>query len=184
MRLVKILTPIALVLALLLAGAPAQSQTKSPCAPGGPSAAYPPKACGLRLAKGQAAPGETVGVEGDGYKPNSTVSIEFRSAPVHVATATTNGTGSFATTFVVPANATFGRHTVAGIGQKVNGEPLELTADITISAAGTQGAGASRGGTLPRTGAFIAGAAGVGVALIAVGAFVVASSRRRRVHTS
>lgn len=168
----------------------AVAQTKSQCAPGGPQSTpaqpnnpsqYPPNECGLQLGKSQAAPGEPVSVSGDGYKPNSSVSIEFRSAPVVVGSATTNAQGSFSTTITIPSTASAGQHTIAAVGVNANGTAREETAAITISAPASadRARADAAGSTLPRTGTAIALYTIIGLALIAVGVFAVMAVRRR-----
>lgn len=159
------------------AGAQAQPQ-RSPCSPGGPTAQYPPQACGLRLGQSTARPGERISVGGDGFAPNSRVRIEFRSQPVELASVTANSAGSFDTTVVIPANASLGQHTIAAQGTNPTppGGARELTATITIV-----GAAAAPGGTLPRTGAADALPLALGgAALVGIGAVAVVAARRRR----
>ncbi|HEX7167981.1 MAG TPA: LPXTG cell wall anchor domain-containing protein [Acidimicrobiales bacterium] len=171
---------------LVVGGTVAEAQTASPCAPGGPSNPanpnnpYPPSACGLRLGKTQAAPGEAVPVSGEGCAPNSTVTVRFGSTVL--TTLQSNAAGAFSTTVSVPSTAPLGRSTISVACTAVNGRPMELAADLTVVAA----AGAERsrapqaaGSNLPRTGAAIGLTALAGLALVALGAFVVAAVRRR-----
>lgn len=191
MRVVRLLLVVVAVSVVGAFSSPVHAQTRSACAPGGPASGpdtsnpsqYPPNECGLRLGQTTARPGEPVDVAGDGYRPNSTVSVEFRSAPTFLASTQANSAGSFSVTVTIPANASPGRHTIAGVGQNPNGTPRELTADITIVAAGAErGRSASAAGALPRTGQSIALAAAGGLALIAVGAVAVRAARRRTVE--
>lgn len=191
MRIARMLLIVMAVAGVSFLAVPAGAQTRSPCAPGGPASRpanpsnpsqYPPNECGLRLGQSQARPGERVDVAGDGYRPNSTVTVEFRSAPTFLASVQTNSAGSFAVSVTIPADASSGRHTIAAVGVNPNGTPRELTADITIVASGAGERGRSNAAaTLPRTGAGIAAAVGGGVGLIVVGLFAVRSARRRTV---
>ncbi|MGH9177231.1 MAG: hypothetical protein ACRD0N_01565, partial [Acidimicrobiales bacterium] len=91
-------------------------------------------------------PGTPLPVSGSGFAPNSTVTIEFRSAPVMLATTQANRAGVFATTVTTPADAAPGDHVLAAMGVDPAGRPRELTATITVA-----GATASRDADLPRT---------------------------------
>lgn len=177
MRLRLLLVPLVAVLpALALAGAPASGQTASPCAPGGPTPQYPPAACGLSVALSQARPGTPIPVSGSGFAPASTVAVEFRGPGATLGTAQARPDGSFATTVVLPLDATPGTHVLAATGTDPLGRARELTATITVL-----GVTASRGVDLPRTGAGSVVPAGVaGVALTGVGALLVLAVRRRR----
>lgn len=166
-------TLVAFLPVLVLAGSPASAQG-SPCAPGGPTAQYPPSACGLTVAQSQVRPGQPLPVSGAGFRPGSTVSLELRSAPVSLGSAQAGAAGAFSTTVVIPADASPGSHTVAATGVDATGAARELTATVTVL-------GAAAGADLPRTGAGFAVPAGTaGVALVGVGALAVVASRRRR----
>lgn len=179
MRLRLLLSPfVALLPVLALSGAPASAQA-SPCAPGGPTAQYPPSACGLALGKTEVRPGESLSVSGAGYRANSTVSLEFRSAPSSLGSAQAGAGGAFSTSVTIPADATPGAHTIAATGVDASGAARELTGTVTVL-----GAVATRGGDLPRTGASFALPAGLaGAVLLAVGSVAVLASRRRRTAT-
>jgi PQQ enzyme-like repeat protein len=60
-------------------------------------------------------PTTTATVNGTGFGPDETVSVDFDTTPA--ATAITSADGSFATGFTVPAAALPGRHTVTATGQ-------------------------------------------------------------------
>jgi LPXTG-motif cell wall-anchored protein len=161
---------------------PNNNGNNNPCAPGQggtpPSRSqYPPSQCGLRLGQSQARPGEPVSVAGDGYKGNSGVSIDFHSTTTNLSDPTTNGSGSFSTSVVIPSNATPGQHTITATGTNPDGTPRELSAAITIT-------GGS--GNLPRTGSSsktIPLTVG-GIGLIVAGGAAVAFARRRRTTTA
>lgn len=185
MRLRVLLAPLVALLPVLVVSGPTASAQQgpppglgSPCAPGGPAAnnQYPPSACGLALGRSQVRPGEALSVSGGGFRPNSAVTIVFRSAPVTLGSATTDASGAFTTTVTIPADATPGTHTIAATGVNPNGTPRELASTITVLGAET-----ARGGTLPRTGASMAVPVGIsGAALVAVGSLAVLAARRRR----
>ena len=152
-------------------------------APGQPSSRppqYPPGQCQLQLSRSTVAAGGTLRASGSGYDRNSPVNIQLSPGGQVLATATTDGNGQFARDITIPSDVAAGRYTVAATGYR-NAAPYELTADLTVTAAG---AGAERGradgSTLPRTGAFIAGLAAIGAALTGAGTVAVLAARRRR----
>lgn len=169
------------VLLPVLASAPALAQgtpaSGSPCSPGGPfTNQYPPSACGLALGTSEVRPGQRLPVSGSGFRPNSTVALEFRSAPVSLGTAQADAAGTFNATVVIPADATPGQHTLAATGVNPSGTPRELTAAVTVLGDET-----ARGGALPRTGSASAIPTGLAaLALMGVGSLVVVATRRRR----
>lgn len=196
-------TLVAMVIASMVAfvvvapAAWAQTSSASPCSPGQPTGRpagtppasapgqpagrppqYPPGQCQLQLSRNTVAQGGTLGVSGSGYDPNSSANLQIFSTPADLATVTTDAQGRFSVTVTIPANTVPGRHTISGTGYR-NGAPYQLTADLTVTAAG---ASTARGdsGTLPRTGAFIAGLTAIGAALMGAGTIAVLAARRRR----
>ena len=170
---------LALLCAPVLVGpADAQTPRRSPCSPGGPAAqGYPPGDCGLAVSKNVLRRGESFTATGFGFAPSSTVPLEFRSAQVSLGSVQTDAAGSFATTLVVPADATLGSHVLAAIITNPAAERRELTAALTVVA--DTGTGSGTG--LPRTGqASTIPASIAGAALIAVGTLVVLAARRKR----
>ena len=170
---------VALVSALSLAwtgATPALAQVGSPCAPGGPTAQYPPAQCGLSISASQVTPGQPITVSGAGFRANSTVRIEFRSAPVTLTSVQANSAGVFSATVTIPADATPGTHTLAAIGVDAAGGARELTSTVTVLGAET-----ARAGTLPVTGSSSTLPAGLaGIVLVGVGSAAVVAARRRR----
>lgn len=177
MRLRLLLFPVAALLPVLaVSGAPASAQG-SPCAPGGPSARYPPSACGLTIAATQARRGESVTVAGAGFGPNTTVTLEFRSAsaPVSLGSAPVSASGTFSTTVVIPADAPPGPHAIVATGVDPSGATRVLSSTITVLGA------QSISDALPRTGASITVPAGIaGTVLVGTGALAIVAARRRR----
>lgn len=175
MRFRLLLFPFAALLPVLaVSGAPVSAQG-SPCAPGGPTAQYPPSACGLTIAATQARPGESVALSGAGFRPNTTVALEFRSAPVSLGSAPVNASGVFSTTVVIPADASPGPHTIAATGVDPSGAARELTSTITVLGA------QATSDVLPRTGSSLTVPAGIaGIVLVGMGALAVVAARRRR----
>lgn len=220
------LTALALVLALLLSPATAQSGP-SPCPPGQPPGRppgqppasapgqppgrppqYPASQCQAQVSRSSVAPGEQLQMSGSGYDRNSGVNIQlFRKGggqslgdgAVLAATgvrlarlvgaelaqaqgrslgqASADGNGQFSKAVTIPADTQPGSYALTATGYR-NGAPYELSADITVT--GAPAAGRTGGGTLPRTGAFIAGLAAIGAALTGAGTVAVLAARRRR----
>jgi LPXTG-motif cell wall-anchored protein len=167
------------LIAMLAVGGTASAQTagnKSARCPGGSSTSYSPSRGTLSVSDTTPAPGDKETAFGCGYKPGSKVDVDLFSAPVRVASVVAGADGGFTATFNIPAGTTPGSHTVESSGVNSAGQPLLLSASITV--AGPAGAG---GSDLPRTGASSTKpltAAGAGLVLI--GAVAVVTARRRR----
>lgn len=89
-----------------------------------------------------------------------------------VTTADSSGVAAATITFTQP-----GRQTVTARGTGTDGKDLTLSSTVTVSAAGSA---APSGSNLARTGTNIIRFAVVGAALVAVGALILATVRRRR----
>lgn len=137
---------------------------------------YPVQESTLQTNKTEVRPGEPITVSGEGFAPNTTVTITFDDAVV-LGTTQTRPDGTFSTTVTIPANASPGTHTITATGTAANGGTRRLT--TTVRVLGT--AAAAPGGTLPRTGTGITAplAASAGL-LIAAGVVAVTATRRRR----
>jgi predicted alpha-1,2-mannosidase len=70
-------------------------------------------------------PGDAVGLDGSGFAPDEVVTVEFRSAPVTVATATADRKGIVTANFSIPADAEVGEHTIVVTGA-VSNAPVEI----------------------------------------------------------
>jgi len=176
LRLLGFATVTVFVVTMATVGAAAQTAS-GPCAPG--QSQYPPSACGLTLSASVGSAGDSLTVRGAGYAGNGSVSIEFRSQPVTIGTARADGTGAFITTVAVPANATAGTHTVAGVGTNPNGSVRELTAQFVVQSGAPVVSNQSQ--TLPATGSGSSvRSALVGAGLVALGAAAVGATRARR----
>jgi hypothetical protein len=68
--------------------------------------------------------------------PDDTVQVYLNSTPVLLTTVATDGSGGFSVTVTIPITAAVGAHTIEGLGLDGAGEPLSLTAPITVTAAG------------------------------------------------
>ncbi|WP_432984021.1 hypothetical protein [Dactylosporangium sp. CA-233914] len=114
----------------------------------------------------------TVTVSGDGFAPNSPVTIAIYSAPHALGTGTADAAGHAELQVVIPAGYT-GNHTLALAGFASDGSARFLTVALKVTAAGL---------TLPVTGPSAVPLTAYGVALILLGALLAAAPRyiRRR----
>ncbi|HZQ26868.1 MAG TPA: LPXTG cell wall anchor domain-containing protein [Acidimicrobiales bacterium] len=160
------------------AGAQTTTTVASGCAPGQAAAGsqYPVGRGQLTLSNTAAHSGDDVTASGCGFKPGSSVALDFLSTPVRVGTATADANGGIRATVTVPANATPGTHTIEATGTDPRGAPLVLSASITILGAGAPLPHTGSSSTAPLT------AAGVGLVLIGGVAVVGARRRRARAH--
>lgn len=131
-----------------------------------------------------AAPGETVTVHLKAIARGDEVEIRLDGEPLAQATATKSGSSprvSFDVDFVVPTDTQPGTHSVAAVGADFNascqtgsGEDLEVAAGAVRSGEKERG-----GGSLARTGMYLALLVAVALGLLVVGRAVLAESRRR-----
>ncbi len=117
--------------------------------------------------------GSSITVDSSGWKANTDVTITLHSTPVVLATVKADANGAVHSTSAIPSGTSAGAHTVELTGVDPLGAPRDVSAAITVEAAG--------GGNLPRTGAAIAALLLVGTVLFAVGA-ALSSARKRAVH--
>ena len=141
-------------------------------------------ACQLRTEV--AAPGDTVTVHLKAIPRGDTVEIRLDGERVARATATSAGAPprvSFDVDFVVPAGTAPGSHSVTAVGADFNvdcktkrGEDLTVVEGAVLSKGESRGGG---GGSLARTGMYLALLLAVALGLLVVGRAVLAESRRR-----
>ena len=134
------------------------------------SAQYPPSAGNGHVTKSTVGPGGCVTFTGDGYAPNSTVTITDNGTTV--GTVTTSLTGTFSKQ-ICPS--VLGVHVVRGTGKTPTGSTRVVVAQVrVVSASG-----------LPRTGGdHVVETVAIGAGLVLVGAGVVVAARRRRSHAA
>ncbi len=179
----RILNRVVLVgLALVgLTASGAYGQGASRCAPptSTPPNNYTPAAqCQLRSSHSSAAPGQTIRLNGNGYRANSNVDIVLHSDPIKMAVATANPGGTFTLDTRIPAAASLGTHRIVASGVDPAGNPMELSTVIQVVAAGNE-RGRS-GDTLPRTGESSVPLTAGGAALVLLGVGMVFVVRHRR----
>lgn len=117
------------------------------------------------------APGQTINLQGPGYRPGSNASGVLFSDPVVLGSAVADSSGVVRLAVTIPANTTSGTHRIELQGVDGAGAARVLSANITVS----------RSGTLPRTGSStpLRAVAFVGTFTIAGGLAVVAMRRMR-----
>jgi hypothetical protein len=132
---------------------------------------YPATTGPLTVSPSSVNPGGTITVNGGGFAPGAAVQVSIASTPTLLTTVSAGGSGSFSTTATVPASIEPGAHTVSATGASPNSGTMTLSASLTVT-------GPSQP-ALAFTGANTAALAGIGVAVIAVGALFVGVTRRR-----
>lgn len=157
---------------------------------------YPPAQCTVEVDHDRAERGEDIGFGADGYEPGEQADGEVHSTVVRVGTWTANAQGVVNGTFAVPSSLSTGTHTFVLTGRS-SGVVKTISFTVTGKAAGSAGtvgsvsssgsgsSVSSGSGSLPRTGAEVAGLVGGGAALVLVGgALVVATTRRKRANAA
>lgn len=134
-----------------------------------------------------AAPGESARVRLREIPRGTSVQIRLDGEVVAEATASQPGNAprvTFEVSFVVPADTEPGFHAVTAVGagfnvpcQRQNGQDLEVSeAQVKGNTVTRDG---SRGGSLPRTGIYVALLVAVGLGLVALGRTLLGESHRR-----
>jgi LPXTG-motif cell wall-anchored protein len=179
----------AAVLSMPLGLAPAQAEPD-----------YPPSFYKISAEAFNARVGQSLGFKAQTFEAGSSVAVDVsvgnRSVGSSTAKANAKGIASTSVTFT-----TAGVTTVTMSGTSDVGDPLSLSADVTVTAkdeavtpveGGSGGPGGSSaggsdaggvpflGGGLPRTGTEVVGTVLVGAVLIGLGALLVVFTRRRR----
>ena len=120
-------------------------------------------------------PGQTITVSGSGATPNGQVSIDFHSAPVHLATVTANASGDFSASVTIPSGC--GPHSISATDVTTGNS---ASTSVTLPACAAAGGTSSGGGGLSSTGVAVASIGGVGVVLLLGGGLMLLLGRRRR----
>jgi len=122
------------------------------------------------------APGEAITAVGDNFLPNADVSLVVASTPTEVGPSRSDGNGRFTNTFNAPTEV--GAHTVTA-RDGVN----TVVINFQVVAAGTAAGAPTASGALPYTGNNSSmPLAQIGAGLLAVGAIVAFSVRKRNQH--
>jgi hypothetical protein len=176
---------IALAIALALVGAAPAAAQDGPY--GSTSTTRGPgtqPSCQLRTRA--AAPGETVTVHLRAISRGDQVEVRLDGEVVAQATAPSSGSAprvNFNIDFVVPSDTEPGQHAVTAVGagftascRTANGDDLQVAGSEVLSSGVERGGG---GGSLPRTGMYIALLVALALVLLVVGRAVLTESRRR-----
>jgi hypothetical protein len=123
-------------------------------------------------ATGSVAPGEKVVLRGEGYAPNSAVTVAIYSEPQELTTVFTDANGAFEVTVAVPAGLAAGTHTLVATGVDRDGNVRNLTLPVTVAANGAA--------SLASTGADIALPLSGGIGALLVGGSLLVAARRRQ----
>jgi hypothetical protein len=175
------------------AGPPTPKPSASHCPPGHGN--YPPKPCRMQTDKNEAAPGESVTVQGEGFTPNCTVTISLGARPI--GTTQTDANGDFTQQVTIPSDAKPGGYqlTATDCSGAVLGEQFRVTDEQGgesssgghVGKGGQQSSGGGvRGnehGRLPFTGVVFYPLLGAAVVLLGGGLMLIVVGRRRR-HTA
>ncbi|SJN27499.1 5'-nucleotidase [Microbacterium esteraromaticum] len=136
--------------------------------------AAPPAEGTITLSKTKVAAGGTVTVSGEGFAAGDELTIELRSTPVQLGTATVAADGTFSATVTVPKNTAAGAHTIAVI----QSDGAEATAPLTVTAA-DGGPGSNPGDDLATTGADSVPYLVLAALLLTLGLALVVARRRK-----
>ena len=148
---------------------------------GSANAAY--VGCSVAVSSTSLVPGQSASVDAEGncFAPGTAVTVTIESTPVVVATGTSAGDGSFSASFVVPTSLPLGDHTLVLSGTNLLGHPQVLSVSITLVASAAEAAASSSGsGVLAFTGQNSGTWLAIAAALMALGAALTVSLRRRR----
>jgi hypothetical protein len=136
---------------------------------------------GVTVSTSTPGPGGSDTVTADGFKPGSSADIFIFSTPVLLGKATADANGAISAKVTIPSSFAGGsQHTIEVEGVGPTGAALTESLPITLGAASSS---SGSGGGLAFTGVHIAELSGTGVALVALGAFMVFTFRRRRAVT-
>jgi LPXTG-motif cell wall-anchored protein len=124
--------------------------------------------------------GQTVTITGTGFLPNEVVTIYANG--LAVGTVETSDTGSFTSSYTVPADQAVGTQIVIQAVGVCDAASLTLVIGQAGGGAGG-GPGGTTGGGLPRTGSDVGWLIRLGVLLVAAGGAVVLYTRKRRGST-
>jgi LPXTG-motif cell wall-anchored protein len=144
---------------------------------------YPPgSGATIALSDAEVSPGQSLTISGTGFLGGSDAAAQLNPP---LGSARVDGSGRFSLTATIPVDTSLGAHTITVSGIARDGVPVTRSAAVTVVApgdGGTGGVGAGRGGeALPRTGtASTTPLTAAGVGLVLIGAFAVATARRRR----
>jgi hypothetical protein len=125
---------------------------------------------------GTVAPGQSVPVGGDGFAPNSSVTLTAESNPIFLKTVVADAGGKFSTDVTIPAGLS-GSHNIVATGLDPSGQPHSQSSLVFVQAATTTAAAPS--GPLPFTGMNTEMLVAVAAVALLLGTATVRGARRR-----
>lgn len=160
-----------------------------PLAAAGVAEVYPPDAPTVSMSSLTLAPGATTTISGQGWLPDSTVTISVLSDREILDRSDVGADGSFSTQVTIPADLAPGEHVLRVEGTDADGEATRVEATFTVAAPDDQPEGENPPGEEPppgddgdlaATGAGLLGAVASAAVLLAVGWALVRFTRQRR----
>jgi hypothetical protein len=97
--------------------------------------AYPPGGNTITANDTTVAPGDSITLTAQIFRPGSVVTFTMGSVVLGTATANSSGVASLTTT--IPAGTAPGTHTIQATGTSSTGAPLTVVLSITVAAGGT-----------------------------------------------
>jgi hypothetical protein len=117
-----------------------------------PTPATPGGSYGDASTKMTSTAGGQVPVRGEGWMPESEVTVTMRSEPVVLGTAAVGAEGTFAQTYTIPVGTAAGAHTITLSGTGADGQPASVVLDLTVVAAASAARPAAAPSSLAFTG--------------------------------
>jgi hypothetical protein len=117
--------------------------------------------------------GDKLKIQGSGYKPGSTVTVELHSDPIKLGSVVVDSTGSFTFEAEVPVGFV-GQHQIVVLGTAINGDPTSVSSPVNVAPA------AAVVDQLALTGQRSITQVGLSFLAIAVGALMLACTKRPR----
>lgn len=161
-----------LAVALSLAGAarPAGAQT------------YGPQPLGITCSLSIGTSGISLVCTTSGFQPGAAVAFTIYSTPMSLGSVAANASGQASLNAALPTNLAGGDHRVEATGTAATGGVVTVATTVTLPGTTVEGTatGSQTSRALPRTGFPVGALASAGSALVAVGALLVFTTRRRR----
>ena len=105
----------------------------------------------LQVEAGQVVGDSAIVVDGDGFKPYSTVRIELHSTPVLLSIATSDASGSFNATVRLPHVVTPGTHHIVAVGFATDDRAVQIAEELFVDWSGSLSEMQTGGGYTPLT---------------------------------
>jgi LPXTG-motif cell wall-anchored protein len=131
------------------------------------------------LSETTVSPGASITFSGGGFASGSKITISVTPGPVVLGSTTADADGNFSVVVTLPTNISTGAHRLEATGVDLDGNPLTVSLEFTVVAAGATAA-VTPSGSLPYTGSDAGRIALVGAAAVLVGGAGVWGARRVR----